>query len=532
MKDFRGPRHSPTASRKRQHPSTGEQPADDAAALSSSKKRKIAHPSRHPPKFWDGLSKIYLTKNALRELDRRNIQRQRRWEKNHQPPIKPRRSRRLGASAGGESNQRVGQVLDQYSPTYLRRLKKFATHGGPDLSDLQGFDTSSIPDFDMSSTTSFSSLGRRKRGSRSSEKSSATTNPVTTRNTGPYDAHFEQHLVDHGIYPPWYKYPDGRYPPKPANLADIRRALSQPRPSSSLSDVEFEDFQEINAHAKKEIKVVTDVMPLLEGDVEDRRCLVRQTLFTNLDGLTDGTLVDASPDLCYGARPEQLDRRVRQTLSGQVVVSSQADLLVAPNYFIEVKGPNGSSDVLQRQIIYDMALGERGQVALLAVGEPRPVYDRCAHTLGYTYANGTLTIYAMHMIEPSTARSQPEYVTTLVTAYSIIGSPQYFEEGLRACRNARDWAKRQRDQARAQANERVAAQGIRLGRRIGALPLLSEESAAETEEPASQTTITNHRSNVPSAHDSDTSADELSMDYRPGKRSKGREKAHTATSSK
>jgi hypothetical protein len=76
-------------------------------------------PSNFPPEFYDSLSKIWLTRRALRELDRRN---------EHLPPPKPKprpwesRAAKLAALA------RLG-VPD---------LAVFATAGGPDLSDLQG----------------------------------------------------------------------------------------------------------------------------------------------------------------------------------------------------------------------------------------------------------------------------------------------------------------------------------------------------------------------------------------------------------
>jgi hypothetical protein len=39
------------------------------------KQQRYAHPDIPPPAFWDNLSTIPLTKNALRELERRNEQR-------------------------------------------------------------------------------------------------------------------------------------------------------------------------------------------------------------------------------------------------------------------------------------------------------------------------------------------------------------------------------------------------------------------------------------------------------------------------
>lgn len=53
-------------------------------------------------------------------------------------------------------------------------------------------------------STTWSSLGRRTR---------ATPSTTTARSTGPYDRHLRQHLIDHGIYPDIYSYPDGRVLP-------------------------------------------------------------------------------------------------------------------------------------------------------------------------------------------------------------------------------------------------------------------------------------------------------------------------------
>ena len=53
----------------------------------------------------------------------------------------------------------------------------------------------------------------------------------------------------------------------------------------------------------------------------------------NLDHLTDGILVRGNPGIYYGARPEQLDWRVRDELSGHIIPSTQDDLPIAPIFF-------------------------------------------------------------------------------------------------------------------------------------------------------------------------------------------------------
>ena len=308
---------------------------------------------------------------------------------------------------------------------------------------------------------------------------------------------------------------------------DIRLALRRPRPSltpSQFPEEKFEDFQLADADASKESQVITDVIPFIEGDTGDRKCIARQVPCTNFEHLTDGTLVAASPDIYYGARPEQLHRRIREQLSGRVVPSTQGDLPIAPNFFIEVKGRDGSAAVANRQINYDTAIGERGQDALLAYQQSSFTQRNRAHTLGCTYLDGHLKIYATHMMQPSEPEAQPEYVMTQVKAWALTGDSDTFREGATAYRNARDWAKRQRDQAIQQANEKTKDQGRAVTRPedgVG-LGVLSEASAIETLELTSQATSTTGGSNAPSFSDSETSADELSLGHGPSdKRSKG-----------
>ena len=84
------------------------------------------------PGFWDSLSKIWLTEHALREFDRRYT---------HQHPSYRRFRRRVTRSFLAEQwtiSQRATVVDLQHnaSPSYINDIKRFAQHGGPDLSDL------------------------------------------------------------------------------------------------------------------------------------------------------------------------------------------------------------------------------------------------------------------------------------------------------------------------------------------------------------------------------------------------------------
>ena len=74
--------------------------------------------------YWDSLSKLWLTRRALDELNRRNRQRA--------SPVRIAIARNL--DLGDEPT---------LSKNLLKNLKSFARHGGPDLRDLRGVSLSS-----------------------------------------------------------------------------------------------------------------------------------------------------------------------------------------------------------------------------------------------------------------------------------------------------------------------------------------------------------------------------------------------------
>lgn len=274
---------------------------------------------------------------------------------------------------------------------------------------------------------------------------------------GTYDRAFQQHLIDYGIFPHAYKFPDGLLPPKLENKGDILRALTQSRASlGHFSAHDFRKFELAEAQAIKERDITTSVIPIIEGDIWDRNCLAGKIPFTNLEHLTDGTLVPANPDIFYGARPEQLHPQIRKALSGRVVPSTQSDLPIAPNFFVEVKGKDGSAAVAQRQLFYDMAFGERGQQALRSRNPFHASYDNKSHTLGYLYLDGQLKIYATHAIQLSSLVGHPGFVVTQLGAFALTNDFDTFWRGVAAYRNGRDWAKKQRNDAIEQANERLS----------------------------------------------------------------------------
>jgi len=376
-------------------------------------------------------------------------------------------------------------------------------------------------------SSSQSSSRRRKRGSQSPAKkssnapsnSSATPNTTSTKSTGPYDRAFQQHLIDHDIFPHGYEYPDGRLPPEPDNIDELRQILAVPRGSlspSKFTNDDFRKFERADTHAAKERDVTTTVIPFIEGNAGDRKCVAGQIPFTNLGPLTDGTLVPGNPDLYYGARPEQLKRTARNEMNKMVVPSTQQDLPIVPNFSLAVKGPDGSLSVATRQACYDGALGARAIRSVQSFGEV-PKLDNTAYTITSVYHGGQLKMYTSHPIPASGPSRDCGFVMTQIKTWGLTGDADTFRRGAGAYRNLRDWAKTQRDNAIEAANERLLTS-------TGGTPpqnakdlassFTSEASAADTIV-TSQTTLLHADSNAQTTYESDSSDDPLSRDFQP-----------------
>ncbi|KAI3337310.1 hypothetical protein HD806DRAFT_518208 [Xylariaceae sp. AK1471] len=258
----------------------------------------------------------------------------------------------------------------------------------------------------------------------------------STKSTNPYNRAFRQHLIDYRICPDGYKYPNGKTPPQPDNLSDISK--------------------QANADAFEEDEVMSSVIPIIEGYVEDGKGVSGGVRFTNLDHFTDGSLVRGNPDRYYGARPEQLDQRVRAELSGHIVPSTQHNLPIVPNFFLAAKGPDGSLAVAEQQACYDGALGARGFRSLHLYSEAERAPDNKAYTITCIYHGDQLKMYTSHFILPSRPGGSWECIMTQIKAYALTGDVETFRARAAAYRNARDWAKQKRDKAIGKANEKAA----------------------------------------------------------------------------
>lgn len=337
-----------------------------------------------------------------------------------------------------------------------------------------------------------------------SSKSTTKTGKIST-----YNPAFQQNLIDHGIYPNGYQYLDDRVSVRPDNWVEIQEMIIQPRlslSSSQFSDGAFIEFIRETDRALTEKTVLRKPLSTLVGnaDIPSQDDLP----FGNLAPLTDGTIANAKPDYYEGARPEQLDRRIRNQLGPYVVPSTNHSAPIVPTFFTQGKGPNGSRAVAKRQSCYEGAMGARAIQRLQSYERPEPVYDNNAYTITSTFDGEHLHMYATHSTQPTNPEDPPEYHMNQLRSFAMTDTAESFRQGATAYRNGRDWAKKKRDEFIEAANGRVTS-----------LPQNMSFESSDYSEPSTST-------NRAAALESDTSANKFTLDHetitrRSSKRPKG-----------
>ena len=293
------------------------------------------------------------------------------------------------------------------------------------------------------------------------QRSSDGSSTRSSKKASSYDHALAQMLVDGGIYPHAYTYPDGKVSTPPKNWDTIKETLAQRRASlspSHFSGESFTDFVQEDADVFTERGLMTYVIPIVAGTIKNGRCVGRRARLTNLSALTDDPFAVGTTDYFYGACPEQLDRGIRDDLHHHIIPSTRYDLPMAPNFFLAVEGPDGKPIVMQNQACYDGALGARGMHSLQAYGQEVTGYDGYAYTITCSYLDGTLKMFTSHLTEPR-KDGRPEYHLKLIKGWCMTGDIEAFREGATWFRNGRDLAENWRDDFIKQANERSRGRG-------------------------------------------------------------------------
>lgn len=299
-------------------------------------------------------------------------------------------------------------------------------------------------------------MSRSRKRSERLDSSSTSSKTKRSKRSSAYDLGFEQHLVDYGVYP------DGDEDMEPLNMDAITDRLGESRPSLSPSHftrAEFTRFKQANRDASREGSVISKVLPLLMGNDEDIYS-EQDVLFNNLRPITDGSIVKAKPDKYDGARASEINKDVRAELDNFIMPSTDRNVPVLPNFFVEAKGPSGSGAVGKRQACYDGALGARAMHEMQAYATGDRVLDNKAYTITSTFqggsGGGSLTLYSIHPTASTAPDRTTDYRLTQLDGWHMTGNMETFRKGVGAIRNARDWAKEQRETLIVAANEKDA----------------------------------------------------------------------------
>lgn len=283
----------------------------------------------------------------------------------------------------------------------------------------------------------------------------------------PYHESFLQLLIDHNVYPPEYKYPDAQRPAKAGNIKELLIRLRLARNDLGIIDEEtIERLRDVNQNAPEDRATRMAVYPILEGDARYNGTRLSGIIFSNLDALLPVLLASPEPDLYCGARPEQIDVKVRNHLSGMIEPSDDTTCAAAPNFFLAAKGLEGVPDVLRNQATYQGAIGARAIHALESYNRT-PVFDTSIKAISCTYCDGQLIIYGTHILPPGGGGKKhgltpgsydgTTYVISMLRGFCLIDDPDTFRRGVTAFRNAMEWAEETRNNAIRMANERNGA---------------------------------------------------------------------------
>ncbi|MCJ1462257.1 hypothetical protein MMC07_000857 [Pseudocyphellaria aurata] len=363
--------------------------------------------------YWDSLSTVHLTRGALKEFDRRK--------------------REAGLImftfvSGFDLNKDSAALQES-----LSQIKRSARIGGPDLTNLRG--CPELPEAAAHITPPDTLVN-------------PTAQPTRTE-TSVYSVNFEQNLIDNAI--------DTRnFEQIPANWDEIQRAISQPRPShlpSEFSDSAFDAFSRAKSKAKSKVMVMKNIWPTIIG--KSNIFTAGGIPFGNLKPLIDNKpLAVPKPDFYDGIHRDQIVSRLRREPATYIVPSTEhEETPVLPNFFAEF---TGDSDVARRQAGYDGTFGARGIQKLRTFGQEgvEMLYDNKAYTITSSYHYGLVLLYTIH---PSSSNDseKPVYYMTLLRACLLFNAKD-FQQEINAVRNARDWARAQRDKLLAAANRRAS----------------------------------------------------------------------------
>lgn len=263
-----------------------------------------------------------------------------------------------------------------------------------------------------------------------------------TRKSNVYDANFARLLLDLGALVDFIAL-DVEPPSNFNEIVDILKGTLVP-----VSTINYKSFQVKKVKAYGETKTVVSLLPLLLGE-DDHFASDHDRAFTNIIPLVGG-IVTCKPDLYDGLCPSKVDPWLRKDLDSLIVPSRQSMAPIAPNFFLEMKGQDGSFAVAGRQAWHDGIVGARAMQAIRCY-DLETTLDHKAYSLSASFYDTTIKIYSTHPI----LRDGKVFYNTVQVFSCLMDNDVTFHQGVSALRNARVWAEDKRISLISEANARL-----------------------------------------------------------------------------
>lgn len=301
-----------------------------------------------------------------------------------------------------------------------------------------------------------------------------------------YDTNLEQLFVDNGIYPPTYA---NDWTCLPENWDEITEQAMRRRESVEViwdvNEIEFSKLSELHREVGTEREVEElffDITGKTGIDVTNRQIIrngryrtgeypqlwymmlfVKQVeeesanrnneqrhIRFDMKPILDGcpTLPCAKPALYDGLPNKYLNKDYLKKKKNLILPAANEKTTI-PNFFVELKGKEGSSLVAERQALYDGVLGTRAMETLRKSWVMKPETFRSedgdANTIVSTYCSGVLSLYTVHLQKSyNHSIRKTGYYMNLIGQWDIWHSRMDFHDGVSAFRNLRDWATNKR----------------------------------------------------------------------------------------
>lgn len=268
------------------------------------------------------------------------------------------------------------------------------------------------------------------------------------RRANPRSKAFAQCLRDHGIL-----IGSDRICSNSKDLQRVLRPTTLPSHIKLPSQYDFKQFKDTSQLNESHIK--RTLLPILIGGDRERFENPPEFHYTNFETMTEGQTSKPVPDYFEGSSPNHLTRQLKEDLGGILIPSKNAACPVVPNFFVEFKSSNGSTEVGKLQLAHTGAHGARAMHALQRFGKASP--DGKCHTLSWLYHDGTLRLYGHFVLYSEDGQSGPLYHMEQIDGWHMWASFHEFCRAVFAFRESQGIARRDREGSIRVANLSVAA---------------------------------------------------------------------------